>query len=394
MRKIYLDKTLGLHYHVPVRIVDQKFYSTHYFGKWVESLTPFFNKIVLVCYESEDPTLNYQISSKKVSVISLGEKPSGIFTRVINFIKKREQLCKKLNMIDMIGIRAPTPLAVPLLFFVRNKDCFLLLVGNMWRINQYSDRVWWKKFLIFVYWYCDHFLLSLMANKYLTFGNGTYFRKEFPLIKNLEVIFTSTISNEDIQIAPKTRKIGSTFNLIYSGRVSSDKGICSVIRAIPALNKRGVNICFTIMGGGDDEVSRIIGLSKELGVFNQIKMLGLVSEKTILRKNLLNADAMIVPSLWDFQPRSIWEGMSAGLPMLISRGIKSVEADFIHRQDICMFEPNNIIEIESELFELVTNKNLYGGLSRASLQIANRRTAEKSALLLVNRIADYLKQKI
>ena len=180
MRKIYLDKTLGLHYHVPVRIVDQKFYSTHYFGKWVESLTPFFNKIVLVCYESEDPTLNYQISSKKVSVISLGEKPSGIFTRVINFIKKREQLCKKLNMIDMIGIRAPTPLAVPLLFFVRNKDCFLLLVGNMWRINQYSDRVWWKKFLIFVYWYCDHFLLSLMANKYLTLVMEHILGKNFP----------------------------------------------------------------------------------------------------------------------------------------------------------------------------------------------------------------------
>ena len=73
----------------------------------------------------------------------------------------------------------------------------------MWRINKFSDRVWWKNFLFFVYWYCDHFLLSLIANKSLTFGNGKYFSQEFPLIKNLKVIFTSTISNEDIQITPK-----------------------------------------------------------------------------------------------------------------------------------------------------------------------------------------------
>ena len=109
-------------------------------------------------------------------------------------------------------------------------------------------------------------------------------------------------------------------------------------------------------------------------------MIGLISETDILRKNLLNADAMIVPSLWDFQPRSIWGGMSAGLPMLISRGVKSVEATFIHSEHICMFEPNNIDEIENELFELVTNKTLYNELSKSSLQIAHRRTIEICAI--------------
>ena len=63
----------------------------------------FFHKIVLLCYESEEPTLNYQISSKKVSLISLGKKPTGIFIRVIDFIRKRKQLCKKLNEIDIVG---------------------------------------------------------------------------------------------------------------------------------------------------------------------------------------------------------------------------------------------------------------------------------------------------
>ena len=249
------NKTLAVHYHVPIIRKEDKILCPHYFGIWIDSLAKYFGKVVLICYEDVNADSSYLIQSNNVMICSLGNKPNNLVRRFYLTKEKREIVKEKIIECDVMVLRAPTPLANHLSLISMSTPKIFLLVGNMWRMSKYNELTLVKSFILFLIWYLDHLLLSFFCNRHLTLGIGQYFSKEFPLIRNLKYTFTSTITSTDIVKSPKRLNQKRSFKLLYSGRITYDKGLRNVIIAMSILSKKGVHVEFNILGEGRKELN-------------------------------------------------------------------------------------------------------------------------------------------
>lgn len=103
--------------------------------------------------------------------------------------------------------------------------------------------------------------------------------------------------------------------LLYFGRISEEKGIITLLKAMTKLNN---NVPLYILGTGplEDEVKEFI---KENHLENKVKMFGFKSGDE-LKKFVAEAKCIILPSEWyENGPYAIMEAMSQGKPVIVSR---------------------------------------------------------------------------
>jgi glycogen(starch) synthase len=100
-------------------------------------------------------------------------------------------------------------------------------------------------------------------------------------------------------------------NLVFLGRLVSDKGLDVVIKALAALRSSGMTPRLTVIGTGPEETA-MRGLSIECGVSEQIEFLGQRTGSD-LAEILNDHEIMVVPSRWD-EPFGIvaLEGIACG----------------------------------------------------------------------------------
>lgn len=94
------------------------------------------------------------------------------------------------------------------------------------------------------------------------------------------------------------------------------KGQEYVIRAIPALNRAGIRVKYTLVGGGDP--LRLQQLAEKCGVADQVVFMGRQSHSEVFAL-LDEADIYVQPSLQEGLPRAVVEAMSRGCPAIGAR---------------------------------------------------------------------------
>ena len=372
---------LGIHYHIPVSISDGVIYCPHYFGVWIDSLSSYFCKIVLIVHVEKDEQSGYIIQADNIDVVDLGVKKRRFIGRLLNIPKTRRNLKKSLDEIDAILFRAPSFSTIYLYPLVKNKSPSMLLVGNMYKMALMSRDSWWKRAVNSVYWWLDKQALIVIGNRMNVFSNGPYLRSEYGNISNVNVIFTSTLLSSDI-VATKKLMNNNEFRLTYTGRISPEKGLEFLIQALSIVGIK--SIVLTVVGEKEgDEFHRLKMLSQQLGVQDNIRFSGYISDKKIMNDILDESDIFVMPSIWDGQPRAIWEAMARGLPVIASRGIASLPLQFTHKDDIYFVDPGDFVQLADAVRELQSDHELYKKLSKASLRIAKERTVGRSADLLL-----------
>jgi glycosyltransferase involved in cell wall biosynthesis len=96
-----------------------------------------------------------------------------------------------------------------------------------------------------------------------------------------------------------------------------------------------------------------------------------------------DCDVMILPSRWDSQTRALFEGMARGLPIVASRGIKSLPMMFRDREDLYFVDPDAPEQIAQAVMDICSDQALRRRLIASSFRIASEKTQERSAELLV-----------
>jgi glycogen synthase len=107
--------------------------------------------------------------------------------------------------------------------------------------------------------------------------------------------------------------------LVFLGRLVSDKGANLLLEALAQLKPMGLTPKLTIIGKGSEE-SRLYQQVKDLGIVNQVDFVGVKVEQELAK--LLNAhQIMVVPSIWD-EPFGIvaLEGIACGCVVVGSEG--------------------------------------------------------------------------
>ncbi|MBW2737954.1 MAG: glycosyltransferase family 4 protein [Deltaproteobacteria bacterium] len=107
--------------------------------------------------------------------------------------------------------------------------------------------------------------------------------------------------------------------LVFVGRLISDKGADLVIEAVARLKSQGSDLHLTVVGAGPEETA-LYRLVRELGVYDQVDFVGVKRENELAA--LLNAhQVMVVPSLWE-EPFGVvaLEGIACGCVVVGSEG--------------------------------------------------------------------------
>ena len=176
----------------------------------------------------------------------------------------------------------------------------------------------------------------------------------------------------------------SPLRLVYVGYLRPHKGLDTAIAAVKILLDRGVDCRFQIVGPKEGIVySQLSRLVREKSLGQAVEFTGRVTHGPDLYTILDEADVMLLPSRWDWQTRALFEGMARGLPIVASRGIKSLPMMFRHKEDIYFVDPDSPEQIADAVMDIRSDRALRIRLINNALQIASTKTLEKSAELLL-----------
>lgn len=97
------------------------------------------------------------------------------------------------------------------------------------------------------------------------------------------------------------------------GRLGTRKGSYDLLRAVAALRARAVAVRLRL--GGDGEIEAVRRRARELGVQDQVTVLGWLGRDAKTRE-LARAGVYALPSYHEAQPMSVLEAMAAALPVV------------------------------------------------------------------------------
>jgi len=157
--------------------------------------------------------------------------------------------------------------------------------------------------------------LSLLKGRALHARYGRYAKnaKNFHDTSYLtsEVIPESSLSARTSSLLGSTRPL----RLVYCGRLEARKGVSHSIEALVQARARGARVHLDIIGDGQER-KQLERQVQELGAREYVRFLGLRVYGPGLLRELGEYDALLFTPTAEDTPRMIFDGYSAGLPLL------------------------------------------------------------------------------
>jgi glycosyltransferase involved in cell wall biosynthesis len=142
-------------------------------------------------------------------------------------------------------------------------------------------------------------------------------------------------------------------DLVFLGRLVSDKGCDLVLRALAILKAEGIYPSFSVIGGGP-EMQALKRLAEELGLSDQVVFRGAIREGR--GREVAQHKILVVPSTWE-EPFGLvaLEGIAAGCAVIASHAGGLPEA-----VGPCgvLFPNGDVAGLAAALREVLTNESL------------------------------------
>lgn len=189
--------------------------------------------------------------------------------------------------------------------------------------------------------------------------------KEF-FQKSKKIILPNPVYCADNRKIDLTKKNNNEFIFLYVGQIEEHKGILFLIKTFQILKslKSESRAKLFIIGDGS-----LIEKARQLTKGNEdIIFLGRVGNEDV-QKNMLKADAFIIPSLcYENSPKVIYEAFSCGLPVL-GADLGGI-AELLANNRGILFKPDNQDDLILKLQWMMHNKSGLAKISEAARQIA------------------------
>ncbi len=147
--------------------------------------------------------------------------------------------------------------------------------------------------------------------------------------------------------------LGEKNYFLYYGRLSQEKGVGDLIKAVSELEKEnllGENILHIVGKGPEEE--NLKNLAKELGVENKVKFLGFRLGKDLMDA-VRQAKFVAVPSVWyDNSPMVIAEAQISKKPVLVS-DLGGSKESIIEGETGFVFKSGNIKDLSEKIKKIL-----------------------------------------
>ena len=215
--------------------------------------------------------------------------------------------------------------------------------------------------------FCSRFtdkLITINQEDY-TLAKNKFKAKEVHYVPGVGIDL-SKFENVQVDRSAKRREIGvpeDAFLLLSAGELNENKNHQIIIRALAKLNNPKVH--YAIAGEGEKK-EYLIGLANELGVSEQVHLLGYRKDMPELNHT---ADVFCFPSIREGLPVSPIEAMACGLPIIAgdNRGTRDL---FVNEESGgILFSPNNVDECYQAIVDILNgDKSGMGRFNRDSVK--------------------------
>ncbi|MFA6389895.1 MAG: glycosyltransferase family 4 protein, partial [Patescibacteria group bacterium] len=228
---------------------------------------------------------------------------------------------------------------------------------------------YWQRFFLMAYGKVDTFHAPSLYMKNIAVSSGISSEKIFDLVYPIE-------ARED---SNGTEKVNEEY-LLYFGRLSEEKGIDVLIRA---LSRTKIGIKLKIAGEGELK-DGLMKISDALGLTKRIEFLGFQNGEK-LEKLISGAEAVVIPSLWpENMPYSLLESMASGKTIIASK-TGGIPERIVDESSGYLFSIGNINELAEKIDSAVSEKNaMLGQKARDSIKNFNTKKHYEELVKMYN----------
>lgn len=155
----------------------------------------------------------------------------------------------------------------------------------------------------------------------LVVTTGPVLKEKYSFLNNNIHSFFSTTHN-DIKYKNSENLNSSKLRIVFLGRVDPAKRLEDLLEACVILKKEGYQYTLEIIGDGN-HLNVIKILAKQLGIYDNIRFNGYISDRSIIDNILLNSDVIVLPSLTEGTPKVLPEAMSRGVIPIAVKNVGS-----------------------------------------------------------------------
>ena len=166
-----------------------------------------------------------------------------------------------------------------------------------------------------------------------------------------------------------------------------DKGLREIVHATAELAAEGLSVESHFVGWEEDRRNpvrtELLRLGEELGVRSQLIFHDRKAVGPELNAMYRMADIYVLPSYHEGFPRTIWEAMANGLPVVASK-VGSIPAYLDDGENCLLVEPRDARCLAEQLRVLINNRELRIRMIKNGQELARQNTLQGQARRLVH----------
>jgi glycosyltransferase involved in cell wall biosynthesis len=122
--------------------------------------------------------------------------------------------------------------------------------------------------------------------------------------------------NEELKNLLRARVLGTPLEqtITFIGRIHEQKGLVHLLQAWEKISKDYPNFYLQIIGGYDNPYGK--ELKRKYN--QQVRWLGYISDRKQIIEHLMNSQCIVIPSLFEGSPLTLFEGLASGMPVICS----------------------------------------------------------------------------
>ena len=384
----------AFYYHIPVVVKSDGIYVPGYLGVFVNELARNCDQLYYIAHqarEHEAGNADYRIPAHNIKFLDLGLKTPSWYREIFHRRVLRKPLLE-IRDCDVLIVRAPTPLAAYFHKFLFNTKIWFLVVGDYLEATDHYRKTTFRNKLIYYYLHInDYFFQKRIRKTPILVNSPSLFDKYKKVNKNVYLIRTTTLSQNDFFYRGDTC-LSSLKNILYTGSISPAKGLFELLEAFKLLTTEGVNAKLHLVGWEDNSSkpveSALRKKSEDLGINDLVVFHGKKKIGPELNAFYQMADLYVIPSHHEGFPRTIWEAMANGAPV-VATAVGGIPRLLENGKNAVLIEPKNVIQIKEALKNVLSNKTLRMNLIKEAYKTVADNTLEVQTRNLVKIISNF-----
>ena len=387
--------TLGIVYHMPFwQTADGAWWEGEgSFARYVDSLAPYFDQIVLMVPVYEVPPsrgTRLRAANVRIAALPYFAGPRQFYPRVAAIYRRLQE---SVAQCDVIHLRIPSPAAILAFRIARRlrRPIFALIVGDYRALLPRLPYRGLKRLLFRAYVEAEERAVSHITRHSVAFANGDALRRKH-LRDNPRIIETKTTTLRATDIASRSDTCQATpIRLLTVSRIDPRKNLRVLPEAVAALQRAGCEVTLDLVGPpigllGERERDRILELAAHAGVQNRLSLRGAVPLDELM-PSYRDYDIFVLPTgPGEGIPRVLLEAMAAGLP-IVTTGVAGIRSLVVDGQNGVLVDEATSDAVASAVRMLIGSPVVRQRIIRGGYETARAYTLDVQAASMMDVVA-------